>query len=104
MPEENIRQEFRLKSIVETRNYFFIEINQNELMSKKHKKVCRVLNHTEHLLIIISTITGCFHFSFCFFNWYFYRNYKFCSRIKVCLITAGIKKYKSIIKEKEKET
>ena len=68
MSEENIRQEFRLKSIVETRNYFFKEINQNELMSKKHKKVCRVLNQIEHLLIIISTITGCFHFSFCFFN------------------------------------
>ena len=27
-------------------------------MSKKHKKVCRVLNYTEHLLIVISTITG----------------------------------------------
>ena len=31
-------QEFRLKSIDETRNYFHEEIEQNELMSKKHKK------------------------------------------------------------------
>ena len=27
-------------------------------MSKKHKKVCRVLNYIDHLLIVISTITG----------------------------------------------
>ena len=28
-------------------------------MSKKHKKVCRVLNYVEQSLILISTITGC---------------------------------------------
>ena len=28
-------------------------------MSKKHKRVRRVLNCTEHLLILISTVTGC---------------------------------------------
>ena len=28
-------------------------------MSKKHKKVCRVLNYIDHLLFVISTITGC---------------------------------------------
>ena len=28
-------------------------------MSKKHEKVCKVLNYIEHLLIVISTITGC---------------------------------------------
>ena len=44
MVEENISQEFRLKNIDETRNYFFEEIKQNELMSKKHKKVCTILN------------------------------------------------------------
>ena len=27
-------------------------------MIKKHKKVCRVLDYTEHLLILVSTITG----------------------------------------------
>ena len=35
------------------------EINQNELMSKKHKKVCRVFNYIEQLLISVSTVTGC---------------------------------------------
>ena len=39
MSEENISQEFRLKSLDETRNYLIEEINQNELMSKKHKQV-----------------------------------------------------------------
>ena len=28
-------------------------------MIKKHKKVCRDLNYLEHLLVAISTITGC---------------------------------------------
>ena len=43
MEEENITQEFRLKSTDETRNYLTEEINLNELMSKKHKKVCTTL-------------------------------------------------------------
>ena len=44
MTEENISQESMLKNVNEIINYFFEEINQNKLMSKKHKKVCRVLN------------------------------------------------------------
>ena len=39
MSEENRSQELRLKNIDEIRNYSFKEINQNEFMSKKHKKV-----------------------------------------------------------------
>ena len=31
-----------LKNIDETRNYFFEEIKQNELMNKKHKKVVQL--------------------------------------------------------------
>ena len=57
MPEH--RSKFRLtKRIDEIRNYLIKEINQNKLMSKKHKKSCRVLNYINHLLIAISTITG----------------------------------------------
>ena len=44
MPEENVNQEFRLKKMDEMRNYLTEEINPNELTSKKHKIVCRVLN------------------------------------------------------------
>ena len=45
MLEENTNQEFRLEKIDEIRNYLIEEINRNELMSKKYKKVCRVLNY-----------------------------------------------------------
>ena len=34
MSEENVSQEFRLKNIDGTRNYFLKEVNQNELMNK----------------------------------------------------------------------
>ena len=39
-----LSQEFSLKNIDDTINYLIEEINQNELMSKKHKKVCATLN------------------------------------------------------------
>ena len=81
MSEESISQEFRLKNIDETRNYFIKEINQNESMSKKHKKDCLVLSYIEHLRILISFR---FHFCFCFFSWYSFRNYEFYSKFK-CL-------------------
>ena len=38
MVEGNISQEIRFKTTVETRNYFLEEIEQNELMNRKHKK------------------------------------------------------------------
>ena len=98
MAEENISQEFRLKRIDETRNYFLEEIKQNELMSRKYKKIFTVLNYIEHFLILASIITGCVFIS------------TFASLIgipigitssviglKICAITAGIKK--SIIKK-----
>ena len=44
MIEKNISQEFRLKIINKTRNYFLQDIEQNELMSEKHKKVCTTFN------------------------------------------------------------
>ena len=57
--EENINQEFRLKKIDEIKNYSIEETYQNKLMSKKHKKVWRVLNYVDHSLIVISTIIVC---------------------------------------------
>ena len=50
MSEENISEEFRPENIDETRNFLIEEINRNELMSKKHKKVCTSLNYIEHFL------------------------------------------------------
>ena len=59
MPEENMNQKLKLKKIDEIRNSLIQEINRNGLMSKKHKRVCRVLNYIDHSLIAISTITEC---------------------------------------------
>ena len=102
--EENISQDFRLKKITEKRNYLLKEINQNELMSNKHKNSFRVLNYTDHLLIVISTITVCVSIS------------AFASLVgtsigitsssiglKISATTAGIKKYTSMIKKKKKK-
>ena len=71
-------------------------------MRKKNKKVSRVLNYIYHSLIGISTITGCVSIS------------AFASLVgipigirssaiglKIFVITAEIKKYKSIIKKKK---
>ena len=35
------------------------EIDQNEMVSKKQKKVCRVLNYIEHVLILPSAVARC---------------------------------------------
>ena len=92
---------FRLKKIDETRNYYE---DHNDLMSEKCKKTCKYLNYVEHLLILVSTVTGFVLIS------------AFPSLvcvavgittstvgIKICRITAGIKKYKSILKKKKKK-
>ena len=104
MLEENMSQEFKLKNIDGTRNYFLEEIQQNELMSRKHKKICTTLSYIEHFLILASAITECISIS------------AFASilgiptgitssalGLKICAITAGIKKYKSIMKRKKKK-
>ena len=59
MSDEILSQEFRLKNIDETRHYFTEEINQNILMSQKNKEVFRDLNYIEHLITLVSTVTGC---------------------------------------------
>ena len=104
MVEENIRREFRLKNAEETRNYFLEEIKQNELMTKKHQKVCITLIYIEYFLALVSTITGCISIS----NFFSMIGIPIgitssAIRLKICAITSGIRKYKSIIKEKKKE-
>ena len=51
--------EFKLKNVDETRSYFLEKMEQNELMSRKHKKVCTTLKYIELFLILASAITGC---------------------------------------------
>ena len=81
MAEENISQEFRLENVIKTRNYFVEKIEQNELMTQKHKKVRTTINYIEHFLILASAVTGCMS-SFCFFALYSYKNCEFGNRIK----------------------
>ena len=98
MLEENIYPEFRLKKIDEIRNYLIEEISQNKLMSKKYKKVCRVSNYIDHLLVVTSTITGCISiFAFASLIGISIGITSSAIGLKICVITAGIKKYKSII-------
>ena len=95
-------QEFRLKNKNETRNYFIGEINQNELMSKKHKKVGTTLNYIEHFLILASAITGCISISaFVSLVGIPIGITSSAKGLKLCAITAEIKK--SIIKKKKKK-
>ena len=47
------------KKIDETRNYILEEVKHNDLMSVKHKMICKYLNYNEHLLVLASTITDC---------------------------------------------
>ena len=104
MSQENISQEFRLKNINETRNYLTEEINQNELMTKKYKKVCTTPNYIEHFLILVSTITGYVSvFAFPFLIGIPIGITSSLIGLKICAITTGIKKYKSIIKKKKKK-
>ena len=62
MAEENICEEFRLKNMDETRNYFLEEVKQNELISKNHKKICTTLNYIEHFLIWLLQLLNVFPF------------------------------------------
>ena len=98
MVVENISQEFRLKNIDETRNYLIEEIVRNELMSKKHKKVRVTQNYIEHFLILTSTLNVYVFISF--FSSLVGIKIGITSStkgVKICAITARIKKYKSII-------
>ena len=88
----------------ETRNHILEEIDQNELMSRKHKKVCTTLNHVEHFLILASTITGCISISACPSLLGIPIGVTSSAiGLKPYAIIAGIKRYKSIIKKKKQK-
>ena len=67
-------------------------------MSKKHEKGCTVLNYIDHSFIVVSTITGCISIStFAFLVGIPTGISSSTIGLKPCVITAGIKSYKSII-------
>ena len=94
-------QEFRLKNIDDTRNYFLEQIGQNELMSRKHKKVCTTLNYIEHFFILASAITG--YISISSLVGIPTGITSSAIGLKTCATAGEIKNYKSIIKKKEKK-
>ena len=103
MAEENISLEFRLKNIDETKNYLIEEINRNELMSKKRKKVYTTLSYIEHFIILASTITGYVSISpFASLVGILIGITSSAIGLKICAITAGTKKYKLIINKNRK--
>ena len=74
-------------------------------MSKKNKKVCTTLNYIEHFLVLGSTIGGCLSISaFPSLVGIAIGSTSFAIGLKICAITAGIKRYKSIIKKKKHDS
>ena len=73
-------------------------------MSEKYKKTCKYLNYVEHVDILALTVTGCISFSaFASLVAILVGITSSAVGIKICAITAGINKYKSIIKKKKKK-
>ena len=57
MTEEDISQECRLKKIKKIDNYFIKEIDQNELLSNKNKKICATLSYIAHFITLVFSVT-----------------------------------------------
>ena len=89
-----------MKNIEETRKYFVEKIEQNELTNRKIKNVCTTLNYIEYFLISVSAVYGCISSSvFAPFLGIPVGIRTSAIGLKICAITAGIKKYKSIMKK-----
>ena len=74
-------------------------------MSKNHKNVCTTLNYIWNLLILASAVTGCFSiFAFASLFGIPQGIVSLGVGFKICVITAGIKKYNSIFKKKKKRS
>ena len=93
-----------MENINETRNYFLEDIAENELTSRKHRKIRAIPNYIECILILASTVNGSILISA--FASMFGIPIGITSSVtglKICAMAAGIEKYKSIIKKKQKK-
>ena len=73
-------------------------------MSRKYEKVCTTLNYIEPFFILSSTITGCISISdFSSLTGIPIRITSSAIGLKICAITSGMKKYKSISTKKKKK-
>ena len=98
-----MRQKFRKKNIDKRRNYLSKKINQNDLMRRKNKNVYTVLDYIEYQLILIFTVSGCISISAFALAGIHIGITSSEIELKICVITAGIKKYKLIIKKEKKK-
>ena len=98
-----MRQKFRKKNIDKRRNYLSEKINQNDLMRRKNKNVYTVLDYIEYQLILIFTVSGCVSISAFALAGIHIGITSSEIELKICVITAGIKKYKLIIKKEKKK-
>ena len=104
MAEENISEEFRLKSIDETRYFLIEKLNRSELMSEKHNNICATVNYIENCLILGSTITGCVSiFAFAYLVGIPIVITSSATGLNILAVTAAIREHKSIIKKKKKK-
>ena len=70
-------------------------------MSRNLKKVCITLNYIEYFCILVSITTGCISISdFAPLIGVPIEIASFAIGLNICAITAGVKRYKSIIKKK----
>ena len=72
-------------------------------MSRKHEKVCTTLNYIQHFLTLASAVTECVSIAaFASLLGISIGITDSATGVKICAITAGIKKYKLIIKKKRR--
>ena len=96
--------ESRLKKADETRNYLLEEMNHNNLVSEEYKKTCTFLNYIEHWPILVLRVTGCVSISaFASLVCVLLGITSSAVGIKICVVTAGIEKYKLIMKKNKKK-
>ena len=104
MTEQPIKQEFRLKKLKWINNYSIKEIEQNQILSNKNKKLFITLNYTEHFLSLVFAVTVCISISdFAFLNDISKEIMSSVIGVNICAIIARIKIYKLIIKKKKKK-
>ena len=58
MIDWNLSQKLKSENIEKPRNHFIKEIDQNGLMSQRHKEICTILNYIEHFLVLASVVTS----------------------------------------------
>ena len=78
-------------------------MKRNDLMSKKHNKIRKTLDQNEHILVLTSAFRGCISISvFASLVAIPLRTTSTSIRLKICVITATIKKCESIVKKRRK--